>query len=342
MKRLVQAGVLAVVLAAIATVTAQSPAADVTFRGLIEAKNIGEYMRVMARARITSARRTARRTPSGFWRSSRSGAGTREIEPYDVLFPTPKERVLELVGADAVQGRARGAGGRRSIRHRGSSPSSCRPSTPTPSTATSPGRSSTSTTAGPDYEELERRGISVKGAIVIARYGAVVARHQAEGRRRARRDRLPDLLRSARRRVYRGRRVSGRADAQSRRRAARQRDGHADVSRRSADARASARPPDAKRLDIKAVPTLTKIPVLPISYGDAQPLLAALGGPVGAGRLARRAADHLSHRARPGARAPEGRVRLEPQARSTTSSRGCRARRIPTSGSSAATITTRG
>ena len=27
-------------------------------------------------------------------------------------------------------------------------------------------------------------------------------------------------------------------------------------------------------------PTLTKIPVLPISYGDAQPLLAALGGPV--------------------------------------------------------------
>jgi len=36
----------------------------------------------------------------------------------------------------------------------------------------------------------------------------------------------------------------------------------------------------AKRLDIKAVTTLTKIPVLPISYGDAQPLLMALGGPV--------------------------------------------------------------
>jgi N-acetylated-alpha-linked acidic dipeptidase len=36
----------------------------------------------------------------------------------------------------------------------------------------------------------------------------------------------------------------------------------------------------ATRLDIKAVTTLTKIPVLPISYGDAQPLLMALGGPV--------------------------------------------------------------
>src|ERR687886_81680 len=39
-------------------------------------------------------------------------------------------------------------------------------------------------------------------------------------------------------------------------------------------------PADAKRLDIKDAPTLTKIPVLPISYGDAQPLLRALGGPL--------------------------------------------------------------
>ena len=37
---------------------------------------------------------------------------------------------------------------------------------------------------------------------------------------------------------------------------------------------------DAKRLPLNEVTTLTKIPVLPISYGDAQPLLAALTGPV--------------------------------------------------------------
>ena len=37
---------------------------------------------------------------------------------------------------------------------------------------------------------------------------------------------------------------------------------------------------DAKRLALSEVKTLTKIPVLPISYGDAQPLLAAMGGPV--------------------------------------------------------------
>lgn len=37
---------------------------------------------------------------------------------------------------------------------------------------------------------------------------------------------------------------------------------------------------DAKRLDRKDAPTILKIPVLPISYKDAKPLLAALGGPV--------------------------------------------------------------
>ena len=38
--------------------------------------------------------------------------------------------------------------------------------------------------------------------------------------------------------------------------------------------------PDAKRLPLKEAKSITKIPVLPISYGDAQPLLAALAGPM--------------------------------------------------------------
>ncbi len=37
---------------------------------------------------------------------------------------------------------------------------------------------------------------------------------------------------------------------------------------------------DAKRLDRKEAPTITRIPVLPISYEDALPLLSALKGPV--------------------------------------------------------------
>src|SRR5439155_293565 len=38
--------------------------------------------------------------------------------------------------------------------------------------------------------------------------------------------------------------------------------------------------PGAKRLPLAEAQTITKIPVLPISYGDAQPLLAALRGPM--------------------------------------------------------------
>jgi N-acetylated-alpha-linked acidic dipeptidase len=38
--------------------------------------------------------------------------------------------------------------------------------------------------------------------------------------------------------------------------------------------------PDAKHLALKDAKSITKIPVLPISYGDAQPLLAALAGPM--------------------------------------------------------------
>lgn len=37
---------------------------------------------------------------------------------------------------------------------------------------------------------------------------------------------------------------------------------------------------DAKRLPIAEATTILKIPVIPISYGDAKPFLAALEGPV--------------------------------------------------------------
>ena len=78
------------------------------------------------------------------------------------------------------------------------------------------------------------------------------------------------------------------------------------------------RPEDAK--------TLTKIPVLPISYADAQPLLAALGGPVAPREWRGALPDHLPRRPRPGegctSRSPStGRSRP-----SATSSRGSRDR----------------
>ncbi len=52
-----------------------------------------------------------------------------------------------------------------------------------------------------DYEELDRMGVSVKGAIVIARYGEDLARHQTQSRRRTWRSRLHYLFRPSRRRI---------------------------------------------------------------------------------------------------------------------------------------------
>ena len=135
-----------------------------------------------------------------------------------------------------------------------------------------------------DYEALDRLGVSVKGAIAIARYGGswrgikpkVAAEHGAVG----------CLIYSDPRDdgYFKRRRVSRRAASPGGWRAARQRDGYARLSGRSADA-GRGRDEGCQAAAARAKPsTLTKIPVLPISYGDAQPLLAALKGADGARR----------------------------------------------------------
>ena len=66
-----------------------------------------------------------------------------QIETFDVLFPTPKERALELVEPTHVHRQARRAHRRRRSHLRRSTTSSFPPTTPTPSMATSPRRWST-------------------------------------------------------------------------------------------------------------------------------------------------------------------------------------------------------
>ena len=130
-----------------------------------------------------------------------------------------------------------------------------------------------------DYEKLDRLGISVKGAIVIARYGAswrgikpkVAAEHGAVG-----------CL------IYSDPRDDGYfmgdvfPQGGLRNKTGVQRGSVMDMPTYPGDPLTPGigAVHDAKRLEIKNAPTLTKIPVLPISYGDAQPLLAALKGPV--------------------------------------------------------------
>jgi N-acetylated-alpha-linked acidic dipeptidase len=130
-----------------------------------------------------------------------------------------------------------------------------------------------------DYDELARRGVDVKGKIVLARYGGswrgikpkVAAEHGAVG-----------CI------IYSDPREDGYGQGDIypkggyRPEKGAQRGSVADMPLYPGDpltpgVGATA---DAERLEISKAPTLTKIPVLPISYSDALPLLQALGGPM--------------------------------------------------------------
>lgn len=201
------------------------------------------------------------------------------IENFDVLFPTPKERVVELVEPSSFKASLK---------------ESTLPMDPTSNQTaeqlpTYNAYSVDGDVTAPlvfvnygipeDYEKLERMGISVKGAIVIARYWhswrgikpKVAAEHGAVG-----------CI------IYSDPNDDGFFQGDTFPEGAwRPRDG---VQRGSVmDMPTYPGDPltpgvgatkDAKRLDIKDAKTITRIPVLPISWGDAQPLLAALQGPV--------------------------------------------------------------
>jgi N-acetylated-alpha-linked acidic dipeptidase len=130
-----------------------------------------------------------------------------------------------------------------------------------------------------DYETLSKLGIGVKGKIVIARYGRswrgtkpkVAAEHGAVG-----------CL------IYSDPREDGYFQGDTypkgpfRPPAGAQRGSVMDMPLYVGDPLSPgwASEAGAKRLPLDQAATLMKIPVLPISYGDASPLLAGLGGPV--------------------------------------------------------------
>jgi len=200
------------------------------------------------------------------------------IENFDVLFPTPKERVVELVAPTKFRAKLQ-----EPVLTVDPTSNQTIEQLPTYNAYSADG----DVTAPlvyvnygnrEDYEELDRMGISVKGAIVITRYGSgwrgikpkVAAEHGAVG-----------CL------IYSDPRGDGFFHGDDYPTGGwRPRDG---VQRGSVmDTEYPGDPltpgvgavPGAKRLDIKDAKTITKIPVLPISYADAQPLLAALQGPV--------------------------------------------------------------
>jgi N-acetylated-alpha-linked acidic dipeptidase len=200
------------------------------------------------------------------------------IETFDVLFPTPKERVLELLAP--TQFRAKLQEPILSV-----DPTSNQTSEQLP---TYNAYSTDGDVTAPlvyvnygnrdDYEQLDRLGVSVKGAIVIARYGEgwrgikpkVAAEHGAIGciiYSDPKEDGFfqgndyPDGGWRPREGVQRGSVMDT--------------DYPGDPLTPGVGAT-----PGAKRLAIKDAKTITKIPVLPISYADALPFLSALRGQV--------------------------------------------------------------
>jgi N-acetylated-alpha-linked acidic dipeptidase len=201
------------------------------------------------------------------------------IERFDVLFPTPKTRELELTAPTKYVARL-------------AEPPLAQDSTSAQTSEQLPTYNAYSIDGDvtaplvyvnygvpADYEELDRRGIDVKGKIVIARYGGswrgikpkVAAEHGAVG-----------CL------IYSDPRDDGYFQGDSYPKGAfrnewgAQRGSVADMPVFAGDPLTPGvgATPSAKRLALNEAPTLTKIPVLPISYGDARPLLEALGGPV--------------------------------------------------------------
>jgi N-acetylated-alpha-linked acidic dipeptidase len=202
------------------------------------------------------------------------------LETFDVLFPTPKERAVELVAPTHFVAKLEEP-------PVAVDPTSNQQSEQLP---TYNAYSADGDVTAPlvyanyglpeDYDELARLGVSAKGAIVIVRYGEswrgvkpkVAAEHGAVGciiYSDPHEDGyfVQDVFPKGPMRppdgVQRGS-VMDFASTQS-----------GDPLTPGVGAT-----PNAKRLPIKGNPALTKIPVLPISYGDAQPLLAALTGPM--------------------------------------------------------------
>jgi N-acetylated-alpha-linked acidic dipeptidase len=202
------------------------------------------------------------------------------IEQFDVLFPTPKERVVELVD-----------GGPKFVAKLqepvlSEDPTSDQTAEQLP---TYNAYSIDGDVTAPlvyvnygipeDYEQLDRLGISVQGKIVIARYyhswrgikPKVAAEHGAIG-----------CL------IFSDPHEDGFMQGDTFPKGAYrppdgvQRGSVADMPYYPGDPLTPGvgATKDAKRLKIEDAATITKIPVLPISYGDAQPLLAALTGPV--------------------------------------------------------------
>lgn len=209
----------------------------------------------------------------------RSWGYATEIEQFDVLFPTPKTRVVEMTAPEKFTMRLQ-----EPPLEEDSTSGQQSEQLPTYNAYSIDGDVS-----GPlvyvnygvpaDYEELERRGIEVKGKIVIARYGG--SWRGIKPKVAAERGAIGCLIYSDPRNdgYYQG---DVYPKGAWRNEHGVQRGSVMDMPLHPGDplTKGIGAKKDVKRIPIQDAPTLTKIPVLPISYSDALPLLRNLDGQV--------------------------------------------------------------
>jgi len=256
-----------------------APNWDAKYRAIPDARNIGEYMKRMSARPHHLGSPYDKDNAEWILAKFKEWGWDAHIETYDALFPTPKERLVEMIAPAAVPLKLEEpavaidpTSGQKAEQLPSFNAYSIDGDVTGPVVYVNYGRPQ-------DYEDLERRGISVRGAIVLARYGnswrgikpKVAAEHGAVG-----------CL------IYSDPMDDGYfnddifPDGPTRNGSGVQRGSVMDMPTYPGDPLTPGvgATPDAKRLDIRDATTLTKIPVLPISYADAQPLLAALRGPV--------------------------------------------------------------
>jgi N-acetylated-alpha-linked acidic dipeptidase len=263
----------------------------------LDAANIGQTIKTLSAKPHHLGSAQGKGVAEAIMQKFKSYGWDAKLETYHVLFPTPKTRQLELIGPTTYRAKLQ------------------EPAFPEDATSGQEGQLPTYNAWGADgdvtgelvfvnyglpddYEQLAKLGIDVKGKIVIAKYGKswrgikpkVAYEHGAIGciiysdpkddgfyqgdvypkgpfknDQTVQRGSVMDMV------IYPGDPLTP---------------GTASTLK-------------AKRLERSEATTILKIPVLPISYGDALPLLAALDGPVAPAEW--RGALPITYRTGPGA-----------------------------------------
>lgn len=249
------------------------------FDAFLQKENLREWMKHLSARPHHAGSEYGKQNAEFIAEQFKSWGYETNIEVFYVLFPTPKERLLEMFIPERYSAKLT-----ESVLEEDATSGQTDEQLP-PFNAYSIDGDVTADVVyvnygvPKDYEELEKRGISVEGKIVIARYGGswrgikpkVAAEHGAIG-----------CI------IYSDPKDDGyfQGDVYPkgafRNEHGAQRGSVADMPLYAGDPLTPFNPSvkNASRLPIEKAPTITKIPVLPISYSDALPLLRSLTGPV--------------------------------------------------------------